>query len=67
MKWENSEGEKTCMNSYPIVAEANASVDAAVEAEEDNMGKNENTFDPHIVFVNAIILFYSKEGDIDKW
>ena len=54
------------MNSYPIVAEANASVNAAVEAEEDNMGKNENTFDPHIVFVNAIILFYSKEGDIDK-
>ena len=39
------------MNSYPIVAEANASVDAAVEAEEDNMGKNENTFDPHILFL----------------
>lgn len=51
MKWENSEGGKTCMNSYPIVAEANASVDAAVEAEEDNMGKNENTFDPHILFL----------------
>ena len=48
MKWENSEGERTCINSYPIVAEANASVDAAVvEAEEDNMGKNENTFDPY--------------------
>ena len=47
MKWENSEGEKTCMNSYQIVAEANASVNAAVEAEEDNMGKNENTFDPY--------------------